>query len=153
MIKVIVSIIIDWTFDHLTFCLMFLDSTDYDSVWSKVSQMTWNLLSNSQGSPNHDVIVNKMFSEKHETQKIGIIRKTIWFWSTFNKEPRVNSDVTRRYRMLKFVEVGGENVKIEVFGLYSANYYCVSWIPFIKCCEKDFSTDLYFSILGFIKNS
>ena len=49
---------------------MFLDSTDYDSVWSKVSQMTWNLLSNSQGSPNHDVIVNKMFSEKHETQKI-----------------------------------------------------------------------------------
>ena len=25
-----------------------------------------------------------------------------------------------------------ENVKIQVIGCYSANYYCVSWLSFIK---------------------
>ena len=32
----------------------------------------------------------------------------------------------------KFVKVEGKNCKIKVIGLYSANYYCISWISFIK---------------------
>ena len=49
-----------------------------------------------------------------------------------NKEPRVNSDVTRRYRMSKFVKLGDKNRKIKVIRLYSSNYYCAFGISFIK---------------------
>ena len=46
--------------------------------------------------------------------------------SFFKKEPRVNYEVTRRYRVSKFVKLGAKNCKIKDFGHCEANYYCVS---------------------------
>ena len=50
----------------------------------------------------------------------------------FNKEPMVNYEVTRRYRVSKFVKLGDKNCKFKVFGHYEANYYCTSSFPLSK---------------------
>ena len=46
----------------------------------------------SRWSLDHDVIVKMFFLQN--------IEKIIWFWSTFKKEPRGNSDVTMRCRSM-----------------------------------------------------
>ena len=46
----------------------------------------------------------------------------IWFWSTFNRNPRVNYDVSWRYKVSKFVKLGSKIGKIKVIGIYTANY-------------------------------
>ena len=44
------------------------------------------------------------------------IAKMIWSRSTFNKEPRATLDVTRKYRVLKFVKLGVKTVKLKLLG-------------------------------------
>ena len=79
----------------------------------------------ASGSRDLDIF-EKVFSSKHKN--LGTIGKTILFWSTFNKERRVNSYVSTRYRVSKVVKQGGKNRKIKFIRLHLANYYCVSWI-------------------------
>ena len=78
------------------------------------------------GSHDHYVIVKK------KKKTFSTIRKIIWFWLTFNKETKVNYDVTRKYRVLRLVEMVGKSHKIKVIGLYSENYYRVFRISCIK---------------------
>ena len=92
--------------------------------------MAWTLFSNSWESTWLWNNIQKIFPSKHKA--FGIIGKIIWFRSTFNKELRVNSDVTRRYRMSMFFKQCGWNRKIKVIRLYSENYYYDFWISFIK---------------------
>ena len=94
-----------------------------------------------------------LHSSKHRT--FGIIVKILWCWSTFNKKPKVSSEVTTKCRVSKFVKHRG-NIR-KIIGFYSANYYSDFWISFIKngfflgfrSFEKVFSTEWYFSTLGF----
>ena len=85
-----------------------------------------NIFLIAKGSPNNDVIVKEFFLQN---RTFRIIRKVIWFWSTFAKERNVNSDVTRRYIVSR---LRGKNRKTRVIRLYPANYYCFSWIHSIK---------------------
>ena len=48
------------------------------------------------------------------------------------KERRVDFDVTRGYRVSNFVELMGKNYRIKVIRPYSANYYSIFKISFIK---------------------
>ena len=94
-------------------------SVDCNSVWSKVFLF-------SKRSRDHYVIL--IFFIK----TLGTSRMIIWFWITLMKERRVDFDVTRRYRVSNFVELMGKNYRIKVIRPYSANYYSIFKISFIK---------------------
>ena len=110
---------------HLTFCLMFACSMVCTFAWSKA--MTWILFLIARLSLDHDAIVN-FFYLKHKNS--GNTVTIIWFWLTFNKKLKVNSDVTRRYKVSKFVKLGGADRKIKVIRFFSANYY--SFLEFLS---------------------
>ena len=94
----------------------------------------------------------------HKNKNFATTGKIILLWLTFNKEPRVNYDVTMKYIMWRLVEMACKNHKFKVIGLYSENYYCVSRIFYIKnvfplSFSKGFSHRIIFLTLGFKKNN
>ena len=96
-------------YHYLTICLMFVFSMDWSSTWPKISEMAWHLFPNLQGVTWPWVKVEIFFLKKDKI--FGRIGKIIWSWSTFNNEPRVNSDVCRRYRISYFDKPKGTNCK------------------------------------------
>ena len=88
--------------DHLKFFLMLVFSVDCDSAWSKVSEMVWFICLIARVSRDHYTI-SKMFFLKNT--KLVASGKITWFWSTLKKVPRINYDVTKRYRVLKFFKL------------------------------------------------
>ena len=76
----------------------------------------------ARGYRGYNVIVRNSFSSKHKHFLI-IVSKIIWFWSTFDKKARVNYNVTRKYRVSKFLQPWCKNRKTKGIGLYWAGHY------------------------------
>ena len=99
--------------DHLKFFLMLVFSVDCDSAWSKVSEMVWFICLIARVSRDHYTI-SKMFFLKNT--KLVASGKITWFWSTLKKVPRINYDVTKRYRVLKFFKLMEKNTQLKLMG-------------------------------------
>ena len=76
--------------------------------------MAWHRFSSSQAITWPCRHSKNIFSPK--LKNFGAIWKIIWFWSTFNKKARAYYDVTKRYRMSRFVKLGTKNCKIKLLG-------------------------------------
>ena len=48
--------------------------------------------------------------------------KITWFWSTLKKVPRINYDVTKRYRVLKFFKLMEKNTQLKLMGCLFSNW-------------------------------
>ena len=94
-------------------------------------------------------------SQHHKHKHFGAIKKDI-FWSSFNKEPRVTYDVTKKYRVSIFVKPGIRIVKLKLFGLISQIItmflgFILSKMIFSCHLQKDFPLNWYFSTQDFKK--
>ena len=67
--------------------------------WSILNGLTLFLI--VRGSGDHDDTLKNFFCSKNKS--FDITGKITWFWSTFDEQPTVTSDINRRYRVSKFV--------------------------------------------------
>ena len=66
-----------------------------------------------------------MFASSADCESLWTVSRD-HYGKAFKKEPKVKCDVTRRYKVSKFIKLGCKNCKIKVIGLYLVNQYCVS---------------------------